>query len=36
MTTPNGEAQSRTGDTPVFSRVLYHLSYLAYGGDDGI
>ena len=26
----NGQGQSRTADTAVFSRVLYHLSYLAY------
>jgi hypothetical protein len=25
----NGEGQSRTGDTTIFSRVLYQLSYLA-------
>jgi hypothetical protein len=25
----NGQGQSRTADTAVFSRVLYHLSYLA-------
>jgi hypothetical protein len=25
----NGEAQNRTGDTTIFSRVLYQLSYLA-------
>ena len=25
----NGEGRTRTGDTPVFSRVLYQLSYLA-------
>jgi phosphatidylglycerol---prolipoprotein diacylglyceryl transferase len=24
-----GEAQNRTGDTTIFSRVLYRLSYLA-------
>ena len=24
-----GEAQSRTGDTMIFSHVLYQLSYLA-------
>ena len=26
----NGEGQNRTGDTTIFSRVLYQLSYLAY------
>jgi hypothetical protein len=25
----DGEAQNRTGDTTIFSRVLYQLSYLA-------
>ena len=25
----NGEGRNRTGDTTVFSRVLYQLSYLA-------
>jgi hypothetical protein len=25
----NGEGRNRTGDTTVFSRVLYRLSYLA-------
>ena len=25
----NGEGQNRTGDTTIFSRVLYQLSYLA-------
>ena len=25
----SGQGQSRTADTAVFSRVLYHLSYLA-------
>ena len=25
----NGETQTRTGDTTIFSRVLYQLSYLA-------
>jgi hypothetical protein len=24
-----GEGQNRTGDTTIFSRVLYQLSYLA-------
>ena len=28
----NGEGRNRTGDTTVFSRVLYRLSYLAVGG----
>ena len=26
---PNGEARNRTGDTMIFSHVLYRLSYLA-------
>ena len=26
---PDGEARNRTGDTTIFSRVLYQLSYLA-------
>ena len=26
-----GEARNRTGDTTIFSRVLYQLSYLAEG-----
>ena len=26
---PHGEGRNRTGDTTVFSRVLYQLSYLA-------
>ena len=26
---PGGEGRNRTGDTTVFSRVLYQLSYLA-------
>jgi hypothetical protein len=29
---PNGEGQNRTGDTTIFSRVLYQLSYLAATG----
>jgi hypothetical protein len=29
----NGEGRNRTGDTTVFSRVLYRLSYLASGGS---
>jgi hypothetical protein len=33
----DGEGQNRTGDTTIFSRVLYQLSYLALQGpDDGI
>jgi hypothetical protein len=28
-TVRNGEGQNRTGDTTIFSRVLYQLSYLA-------
>jgi hypothetical protein len=30
----DGETRTRTGDTTIFSRVLYQLSYLA-SGDDG-
>jgi hypothetical protein len=30
----NGETRTRTGDTTIFSRVLYQLSYLASGGKD--
>lgn len=30
----NGETRTRTGDTTIFSRVLYQLSYLAAGGED--
>ena len=26
---PDGEGRNRTGDTTIFSRVLYQLSYLA-------
>ncbi len=26
----NGETRTRTGDTTIFSRVLYQLSYLAW------
>jgi hypothetical protein len=26
----DGEGQNRTGDTTIFSRVLYQLSYLAF------
>ncbi len=29
----NGEARNRTGDTTIFSRVLYQLSYLAAPAD---
>jgi hypothetical protein len=29
----DGEGQNRTGDTTIFSRVLYQLSYLAYWRD---
>lgn len=28
-----GEGQNRTGDTCIFSAVLYRLSYLAAGMD---
>jgi hypothetical protein len=28
----SGEGRNRTGDTTVFSRVLYQLSYLARAG----
>ncbi len=30
----NGETRTRTGDTAIFSRVLYQLSYLALAGGD--
>jgi hypothetical protein len=30
-TSLDGEGQNRTGDTTIFSRVLYQLSYLAGG-----
>ena len=30
----SGEGRTRTGDTPVFSRVLYQLSYLAAGAGQ--
>jgi hypothetical protein len=30
----SGEGRNRTGDTTVFSRVLYQLSYLARRGDS--
>jgi hypothetical protein len=29
----SGEGRNRTGDTTIFSRVLYQLSYLAAPGD---
>jgi hypothetical protein len=29
----DGEGRNRTGDTTVFSRVLYQLSYLASDGE---
>jgi hypothetical protein len=29
----SGETRIRTGDTTIFSRVLYQLSYLAVIGD---
>jgi hypothetical protein len=29
----SGEGRNRTGDTTIFSRVLYQLSYLAARGD---
>jgi hypothetical protein len=29
----SGEGRNRTGDTTVFSRVLYQLSYLARAGE---
>jgi hypothetical protein len=32
----SGEGRTRTGDTPVFSRVLYQLSYLAAGAGQSI
>ena len=28
----DGETRTRTGDTTIFSRVLYQLSYLAVAG----
>jgi hypothetical protein len=30
----NGEGGIRTRDTTIFSRVLYQLSYLAWGAPD--
>ena len=32
-TSENGEGRNRTGDTTIFSRVLYQLSYLAARAD---
>src|SRR3954470_19656819 len=32
-TSENGEGRNRTGDTTIFSRVLYQLSYLAARGN---
>ena len=29
----SGEGRNRTGDTTIFSRVLYQLSYLARGAE---
>jgi hypothetical protein len=29
----DGETRTRTGDTTIFSRVLYQLSYLARGRE---
>ena len=29
MASRDGETRTRTGDTTIFSRVLYQLSYLA-------
>ena len=31
----DGETRTRTGDTTIFSRVLYQLSYLAVVGTKG-
>ena len=28
-----GQGRIRTGDTTIFSRVLYQLSYLAWGAE---
>jgi hypothetical protein len=33
-TSPDGETRTRTGDTTIFSRVLYQLSYLAAVAED--
>ena len=30
---PDGETRTRTGDTTIFSRVLYQLSYPAAAGN---
>ena len=30
----DGEGRNRTGDTTIFSRVLYQLSYLAAGATE--
>ena len=35
-TSPNGEGRNRTGDTTIFSRVLYQLSYLAKAAGSGV
>jgi hypothetical protein len=32
----DGEGRNRTGDTTVFSRVLYQLSYLALRGQSSL
>jgi hypothetical protein len=32
----DGEGRNRTGDTTVFSRVLYQLSYLAARGQSSL
>src|SRR3954454_16245859 len=32
----DGETRTRTGDTTIFSRVLYQLSYLAAGGKASV
>src|SRR3954454_7799564 len=32
----SGEGQNRTGDTTIFSRVLYQLSYLAEGAKASV
>ena len=34
-TEADGETRNRTGDTTIFSRVLYQLSYLAEQPSDG-
>ena len=33
LSATSGEGRNRTGDTTVFSRVLYQLSYLAKAGE---